>query len=485
MSHEKQKTIEGAKWTVIIFSLTTILAFLTNLFLARISPEMVGYFTLMTVFISTITTFVFLGGGLVFPTLLPKIKSNLKKASFVMSYFVLVGILMTFTIGIFLLFPSLFDMFLKREVTDNLFNLLLLIIPFVLMTQFSQSLLNGLFEIKLSSIIEKLRTIVLFFALPIIYLIDTEFFKAYFVEILVVLTILSFTFGFRLSLRKIFGMVSFSRIKLFYFPKGFWSFMLTAQAMSILSYFFNNFDKLVVAQYFGVKELGIYSVIILIWTTTLLIPQLVLKTQLSLLSKYVQDKNKLELENLYRILNRYTTLYTILISFIMIMFSDYLLMMFGEDYVKYSYYLNLLLLTNTLLTFSYVTTPLLIALQYNKIRLFNSVIQILLQVVIMLLFLQEYRFSAMFASIIISTLIAQIYPVYIIFSNKEFNFEFNINFVIGFLLSIMILLYTEFINANIFIDLSVLLLVILLFLRIVKVNSDEVYGIYRLIKGQK
>ncbi len=483
MSYEKQKTIEGAKWTVIVFSLTTVLSFITNIFLAKISPEIVGYFTLITVFISTITTFVFLGGGLVFPTLLPKITSKLKQASFVSSYFVLIFFLMCVVIGLFFLFPSLFEIFLKREVSNKLFYLLIALIPFVLMMQFSQTLLNGLFEIKLSSIIEKLRSMVLFISLPLIYLINQDFFKSYFIEIVIILTMISFSFGLRLSLQKIFDSVSFREIKFFYFPKGFWSFLFTAQAMSILSYFFNNFDKLIVAQYFGIKELGIYSVIILIWLMTRIIPQLIAKTQIPLMSKYIKEGNKEGLQKIFYLLNRYTILFSILLGFFLLTFSNEILMIFGSEYVIYSKYLNILVLTSSFLTLSYSVTPLMISLEYNKIRLVNSIIQITIQILITIVFLKSFDMMAIVLGIAISIIVAQVYPCYKIFRLKEYTFNFPKDFLIGFILTFLIFMIMIMSNTqSIFYKLILLVTFSFVYMYFIQFSNQDIMKIKNLVR---
>jgi O-antigen/teichoic acid export membrane protein len=307
--------------------------------------------------------------------------------------------------------------------------------------QFSQSLLNGLFEIKLSSIIEKLKGIVLFFLLPIIYFINQDFFKSYFMEIVVILIIISLISGIRLSLQKILMLISFKKVKLFYFPKGFWSFLLTAQVMSMLSYFFNNFDKIIVAQYFGIKELGIYSVIILIWIMTRIVPQLIAKTQIPLMSKYIKEGNSKELEKVFYLLNRYTILFSIFLGFFLLIFSNEILIIFGSEYATHSSYLNILVLTSSLLTLSYSVTPLMISLEYNKIRLINSIVQIIIQFLITIVLLNAIGMMAVILGVAISIVLAQLYPLYKIFKLKEYKFNFPKDFLVGSILTFLLFLF--------------------------------------------
>lgn len=485
MSYEKQKTIEGAKWTMIIFSLTTIMSFVINLFLARLSPEIVGYYTLINIFISTITTFIFLGGGMIFPTLLPKEKSNLKKVSFIVSYFIIVLILMLIFILLLYLYPSIVEVFLEKEVSNKLFYLLLFIIPFILIMQFSQSLLNGLFEIKLSSIIEKLRIVILFFLLPLIYFINKDFFYMYFLDILIILTMISFSIGFIISFKKILSLVSFSKIRFFYFPKGFWSFMLTAQTMSILSYFFNNFDKIMVAGYLSINELGIYSIIILIWTMTRMIPQLISKTQIPLMSKLIKENNVIELNKIFSFLNRYTIIFSILLSLFILVFSFEILSLFGSEYSKHAKYLEILVFTSSFLTLSYSVTPLTISFELNKLRMVNSIILVIIQATITIVFIDKYGISAVIIAISISAIIAQLYPNYKILTLKGYSFKLPKEYLLGIVFSIIIFILTQFIIFNFLEKVLIYVASALLFTYFIGFNKQDINNIKVILKSKK
>ena len=477
MSFEKRKTIEGAKWTVIIFGLTTIFAFIINLFLAKISPEVVGYYSLVTIFISTITTFVFVGGSTVLPTFVPKIKSRVKKASFISSYFIMLFLLVMFSMGICILFPSIFELFLKQKISNDLFILLLILIPFMFLLRYSQWVLNSIFEIKLSSIVEKLRVVLLFLSLPTIYMINSNFFINNFIEVLIVLTIVSYIYGIKLSFNDISKSIKVKKIKLFYFPKGFWKFLLTAQSLSILSYFFNNFDKLMVVKYFGIKELGIYSIIILIWMVGKNIPQIISMTFIPILANSIKYKKK-EVKKIYEEIEYFTSFFTFFIAMVLIIFGYEILSIFGVEYAKYSYLFYYLMIASVFAIVSYANTPLLTALEVNKVRIINSVVQIVIQVFLTYLLIDEFQLEGIVMALSISVIIAQFYPFYYIIFQLDYDIKLSKVYVFAILFTILSVILVHFIYFSILFKLLYFFIVIMIYIRI----GNYYYPIVKLLK---
>jgi len=477
MSFEKRKTIEGAKWTVIIFGLTTIFAFIINLFLAKISPEVVGYYSLVTIFISTITTFVFVGGSTVLSTFVPKIKSRVKKASFISSYFIMLFLLVMFSMGICMLFPSIFELILKQKISNDLFILLLILIPFMFLLRYSQWVLNSIFEIKLSSIVEKLRVVLLFLSLPTIYMINSNFFINNFIEVLIVLTIVSYIYGIKLSFNDISKSIKVKKIKLFYFPKGFWKFLLTAQSLSILSYFFNNFDKLMVVQYFGIKELGIYSIIILIWMVGKNIPQIISMTFIPILANSIKYRKK-EVKKIYEEIEYFTSFFTFFIAMVLIIFGYEILSIFGVEYAKYSYLFYYLMIASVFAIVSYANTPLLTALEVNKVRIINSVVQIVIQVFLTYLLIDEFQLEGIVMALSISVIIAQFYPFYYIRFQLDYDIKLSKVYIFSILFTILSVILVHFIYFSILFKLLYFFIVIMIYIRI----GNYYYPIVKLLK---
>jgi O-antigen/teichoic acid export membrane protein len=477
MSFEKRKTIEGAKWTVIIFGLTTIFAFVINLFLAKISPEIVGYYSLVTIFISTITTFVFVGGSTVLPTLVPKIKSRVKKTSFISSYFLLLFSLVLVSMLIGFLFPSIFELFLKKEISNDLFIMLLILIPFMFLLQYSQWILNSIFEIKLSSIVEKLRVILLFVSLPIIYVIDNDFFTENFIEVLIALTILSYIYGIKLSFNDISNSLKVKKINVFYFPEGFWKFILTAQSLSILSYFFNNFDKLMVVQHFGIKELGIYSIVILIWMVGKNIPQIISKTFIPILANSVKY-NKKEVKKIYEEIEYFTSFFTFFIAMILIMFGYEILLIFGEEYASYSHLFYYLMTASVFAILSYANTPLLTAVEANKVRIINSVIQISIQIFLTYFLINKFQVEGIVIALALSIIVAQFYPFLYIRFRLDYNIGLSKVYIFAVVLTLISLLLINLMHLSLLFKFIYFVIVIVIYIKI----GNYYYPIIKLLK---
>ncbi|GAG75618.1 unnamed protein product, partial [marine sediment metagenome] len=58
-----QKSISGAKWTVILSIVAMPLGYAINIILGQISPEALGIYGLLSIFILSVTTFILFGGS--------------------------------------------------------------------------------------------------------------------------------------------------------------------------------------------------------------------------------------------------------------------------------------------------------------------------------------------------------------------------------------------------------------------------------------
>lgn len=153
------------------------------------------------------------------PTHLPKIKSNV-----ILSYFLLVSIFVGIGMIVFSFYPELFEKLTNQNFDDKIKTTLVLLIPLIFFVQFISWFLNATFELKWSSFIEKLNIFIIF----ILLLLSWLFVVDNFLENIIYFFILSII----ASYRKIKNTITKTKVKLFYFPKGFWNFALTAQFMT-------------------------------------------------------------------------------------------------------------------------------------------------------------------------------------------------------------------------------------------------------------
>jgi len=240
-----------------------------------------------------------------------------------------------------------------------------------------------------------------------------------------------------------------------------------------------------VIQHFGIRELGIYSIIILIWIMTRFIPQLLSKTQIPIMAKYIKEKNYKEINKIFYILNRYTILLSIFIGFFILIFGTEILSFFGKDYQSGFFILSILILTSSFLTLSYSVTPLLISLEFNRVRMVNSVTQIFIQIVVTYLLIDSYGVLGVVIGVALSVVLAQIYPYYKIFNLNKYNFQFPNDYFYGFILTTIVFFIINFININtLFFKIFLFIIVIILYLFLINFNTQDINRVKSLIRGK-
>ena len=85
----KKKALKSAKWMVITSVLAMFCSYGSNILLGQISPETLGIYSAVNVFISSLTTFVGMGGAVVLSNFLPKMDSDVKKTQLLHTYIAL------------------------------------------------------------------------------------------------------------------------------------------------------------------------------------------------------------------------------------------------------------------------------------------------------------------------------------------------------------------------------------------------------------
>ena len=82
----KKKALKSAKWMVITSILSMFCSYGSNILLGQISPETLGIYSAVNVFISSLTTFVGMGGAVVLSNFFPKMDSDVKKTQLLHTY---------------------------------------------------------------------------------------------------------------------------------------------------------------------------------------------------------------------------------------------------------------------------------------------------------------------------------------------------------------------------------------------------------------
>ncbi|GAG62916.1 unnamed protein product, partial [marine sediment metagenome] len=171
-----QKSISGAKWTVILSIVAMPLGYAINIILGQISPEALGIYGLLSIFILSVTTFILFGGSNVIIKYLPEIEED-KKVSFLISYILIVFLIAIFAIGLIFLYPQILEFIFGQALPLNILPYLIIFIPIIILYSVFDYALNGLMEIKTSVILRQVIVYGKFIVFVILFLFYKDFFR--------------------------------------------------------------------------------------------------------------------------------------------------------------------------------------------------------------------------------------------------------------------------------------------------------------------
>lgn len=387
----RQKSIFGAKWLVLLSAISLPLGYVSNIILGRISPQALGTYGIINIFITIIVTFILFGGGTVLIKYLPEV-GNPRQRSFILGYLLLaLGISVPFIL-LFLYYPQILNPLLSKAVRGTLSKYIVLIVPIVIIKQIVISSLSGLMEIKVSAIIQKVGSFGQFLIFAFLFLVFRDFFSNHYESIIwityFVLLISTALFGLSFLIRKLQTIKEKWNLKPF-LPQGFWKFGLFVHASSLLVFVYDQGDKLFIFGYFETAELGLYLAAL---NTALLIrfvPQLLAQILLPTFSNLLASKEEQFVQKAYYQVIRFNTLIIVPLGLACIFFSRQIMTFFGPEYIKNDFILVILAMFYSFSAIGTVAPSLIIAKGKTGWYFLTSVIQVIFQFLFTIFFIKN------------------------------------------------------------------------------------------------
>ena len=421
-----QKSLSGAKWTVILSIVAMPIGFATSIILARISPEALGIYGLLSIFIIFVTTFILFGGSNVIIKYLPEIDKD-KKVSFLISYILIVFLIAIFAIGLIYFYPQALEFLFGQAFPLNMLKYLIIFIPIIILYFVFDFTLNGLMEIKTSVVIRQIAVYGNFIMFSILFLFYRDFFRDH---LWMIIFGLSFVFyavlgllAFSLTTKKmkIMGLnkrisqnydsecsrvndkgevasrqLSWSfRITLKlknlkpYLPKKFWSFTLFVHLSTITYFASDKIDQLFILSYFSIRELGLYYPALGAAMLIRFIPMLLGSVLLPTFSNLLASNEIALIQKGYREVVRYNTLMVVPAALFCIFFSRQIMGIFGEAYVQNHLVLVVLASFFSVTSIGVVNNSLIIAKGRTGIYLLGQIITPIFGFILMFLLINK------------------------------------------------------------------------------------------------
>ncbi len=316
-----------------IISVATIpFGYLITLILARVSPEAVGTYSLLGIYLGVISSVLYFGGGTVTIHFMAELSRG-KRLPFFVSYYALSLVVTGLTAVLLILVPALASFLFGSRADIGLPLLLLVCAPLPLFYFASLATLRGLMAVTVAQTLMRSLTIGACLVYGYVVLFHRDVFEREYTKIVIIpyfaiLLILSIL-AFRRVLREMGATVSGLA---FYLPPGFWSFALAVQAASMLALMHRKIDQIVLVWALGLSQLGIYFVLVQLAEASVLLNMFFLDGVFPAMVNLRVRQRFDKIAELYQSTARHLLLISSSMTFLIIALAGPVLSIFGSQY---------------------------------------------------------------------------------------------------------------------------------------------------------
>lgn len=484
-----QKSISGAKWTVILSIVAMPLGYIVNIILGRISPEALGIYGLLSIFVLSVTTFILFGGGNVIIKYLPEIDKD-KKVSFLLSYVLIVFLIAIFAIGLVYLYPQILELIFGQAFSLDILPYLIIFIPIIILYFVFDYALNGLMEIKTSVVIRQIVVYGNFIVFSILFLFYKDFFREH---LWAIIWGLSFVFYIMLGLLALFlttrkmKITSLNKLNNLkpYLPTKFWSFALFVHLSTILVFAYDKIDQLFILNYFSIRELGLYYAALQTAMLIRFVPMLLGSVLLPSFSNLLASNEIGLIQKGYQEVVRYNTLMVVPAALLCIFFSRQIMGLFGAVYVQNHLVLVVLGICFMVSTIGSVTPSLIVAKGKVGANFLNSTIQIVFQFLLMLFLIDRMGVLGLAIGRGAGVVLAQIGLIFIIYKLLDLDIRIPKAYIVSIFTAIITLfLYLTIQPTSIIISTVLFLSCLIFFLYFGGYSLKDIDFILRQLRGR-
>lgn len=287
--HQRRRVLAGMRWSVWLSCIAVPLGATINLLLARVGPDTIGVYGLLSVYVGMVSAFLYFGGDTVVIKFTPECAAR-DRVSFLLSYLLVILIAVVPWLTFAYLSPASVSRILGYGAGERGNFLLLCLAPIPIIFQMTVACLKGMLEIKYSQILAKLLALASLLAYGVVWLTARGLLVR---DPWVVIWGIYLGFSGLLALLgvvRIYQVCGFQRPR-FYLPKAFWWYSLDTQMVSALSFFSGRLDYVLILNFGGLADLGRYVAIMSVATGVSLLTSFFMDTLLPSLTNMVAARN--------------------------------------------------------------------------------------------------------------------------------------------------------------------------------------------------
>jgi O-antigen/teichoic acid export membrane protein len=327
------RAVRASKWMLYLSASALAAGFCTNILLARIGPVALGFYGLLMLIVSVINTFFVLGGPNVIVNYLPKTPGSLKGA-FLLQYAVVVVLFSASCLALGLVFPGLIRLMFGSHLQVPVIRYMGLLLPILVLQFLVWGVLQADLRFRVLAVSQ--NSISWFYCLLIAGAIGVGALgpgrvgdhSAMLVMIVAVANGLAILVGvFFVRVEGARSAVKSARLS---FPQGFWTFVLTLHAGTLLNFMVTNAGPLFVVQNLTLADLGYFRAVAVLAQFVGWVPMVLDRSFYPTVCELVRSGKSVD-----RFYERFARLYLTTSSFIalvLMLFSRELLAVFGRSF---------------------------------------------------------------------------------------------------------------------------------------------------------
>ena len=253
-SSQRHRVLSGMRWTVWLSAVAAPFSACTNLLLARVSPETIGVYGLLSVYIALIASLFYFGGDTVVIRFIPESREE-DRASFLISYLLVILPALLGCLVLAHFFPGVLRIVLGGTEGARFRFFVVCLAPLPIAYWMILASLKGMLDFRYSQILGKLPSISTLIAYTCLYLAARPLMVQYPFEVIWTVYLIPMVVLGTIGAIRVVRLCGSLRLR-FFLPRGFWSYASATQQLGIASFMAYRLDYVLVLNYGGLEVLG-------------------------------------------------------------------------------------------------------------------------------------------------------------------------------------------------------------------------------------
>lgn len=331
---QRAQIASGMRWTVWLSAISLPFSYTTAILLARVSPEAIGTYGLLNVYIGIVLGLFYLGGDAVAIKFVPELEPQ-QRSSFLVTYYAVVCLATVPWIVAAALWPRGLHYLFGDQTNRGFEFFLIAIAPLCALTSLVGAALKSRLDIAWAQILIRLVTIGSFATYVALYFAARSFLAAEYAPIIWSTYLGLSAIAAGIGTWRLFGhsqhSIKWPTLR-FVLPAGFWQYTLSLQQVSALSFVTQRLDAILILNFGGLSVLGKYVALVTLAESIRLVGKFFLDTLLPSLTNMIAARNLTAAENVFATHMRILFLVTTSATCGLILFAHPIEELFGRKY---------------------------------------------------------------------------------------------------------------------------------------------------------